>query len=153
MGTPNRAAEPVDTTNAGFRYPRRVQFHETDQAGVAHFSWFFRYMEEAEHALWRAAGLSIDRAGCETGWPRVSATFDFKSPLYFEDEFDVVVRVHAVTRRTIQYSFVITRAQTAIGAGSMTAACVSRSPGHPMRAVEVPPDIIERLRAAAGQSV
>ncbi len=81
MGAPNQPIEPRDAAESGFRYLRRVQFHETDQAGVAHFSWFFRYMEEAEHALWRAAGLSIDRAGCDTGWPRVSATFDFKSPL------------------------------------------------------------------------
>ena len=42
----------------GFRYSRRVQFSETDLAGIAHFSAFFRFMEEAEHALWRAAGLS-----------------------------------------------------------------------------------------------
>ena len=42
-----------------FRLRRRVQFYETDAAGMVHFSWFFRYMEEAEHALWREAGLSI----------------------------------------------------------------------------------------------
>ena len=41
------------------RLARRVQFYETDAAGVVHFSDYFRYMEEAEHALWRAAGLSI----------------------------------------------------------------------------------------------
>ena len=35
------------------RYHRRVQFAETDMAGVVHFSYFLRYMEEAEHALWR----------------------------------------------------------------------------------------------------
>ena len=40
-----------------YRYHRRVQFADTDQAGVVHFSWFARYMEEAEHALWRAADL------------------------------------------------------------------------------------------------
>ena len=45
-----------------YRLRRRVQFYETDAAGIVHFSWFFRYMEEAEHALWREAGLSI-RAG------------------------------------------------------------------------------------------
>ncbi|HCE02754.1 MAG TPA: acyl-CoA thioesterase, partial [Acidobacteria bacterium] len=42
-----------------FRLTRRVQFYETDSAGIVHFSVFFRYMEEAEHAMWRAAGLSI----------------------------------------------------------------------------------------------
>ena len=42
-----------------YRLKRRVQFYETDMAGIVHFSWFFRYLEEAEHAMWRAAGLSI----------------------------------------------------------------------------------------------
>ena len=50
---------------------RRVQFYETDAAGIVHFSWYFRYMEEAEHALWRAAGLSVPPPGGGVGWPRV----------------------------------------------------------------------------------
>ena len=45
---------------AGFVYTRRVVFYETDLAGVVHFSNYFRYMEEAEHAMWRAAGMRID---------------------------------------------------------------------------------------------
>ncbi len=52
---------------AVFRYQRRVQFAETDAAGMVHFANFFRYMEEAEHALWRAAGMKIDQS-----WRRVS---------------------------------------------------------------------------------
>ena len=77
---------------------RRVQFAETDLAGIVHFTLFFRYMEEAEHALWRAAGMSIARAGEPTGWPRLGAAFDFKAPLRFEDEFEVAVRIADVTR-------------------------------------------------------
>jgi YbgC/YbaW family acyl-CoA thioester hydrolase len=130
---------------------RRVQFYETDAAGIVHFSWFFRYMEEAEHALWRAAGMRIDAAGSETGWPRVSATFDYKRPLHFEDELAIDVRVQAVTRRTIQYAFAITRGETAIGAGSMTTACVTRQ-GVAMQSADVPADVVSKLRAAAGQA-
>jgi YbgC/YbaW family acyl-CoA thioester hydrolase len=134
----------------GFRYVRRVQFHETDQAGVAHFSSFFKYMEEAEHALWRAAGLRIDRAGADTGWPRVAASCDYKKPLFFEDEFDVIVRVQEVTRRTIQYGFLLERGEETIAVGSITIASVSRKPGS-FKSIEVPPDIAGKLRAAAGQ--
>ena len=50
-------------------------------AGLVHFSVFFRYMEEAEHALWRAAGLTIATVGEEFGFPRVAASFDFHAPL------------------------------------------------------------------------
>src|SRR5262249_48597157 len=77
-----------DTLSDGFRYARQVQFGETDMAGIVHFSWMYRYMEEAEHALWRAAGMHIARFGEETSWPRLSASFEFKNPLYFEDEFE-----------------------------------------------------------------
>jgi acyl-CoA thioester hydrolase len=133
-----------------FRYRRRVQFAETDQEGVVHFSCFFRYMEEAEHALWRAAGLSIAPQSADLGWPRVAASFDFRNPLFFEDEFEVRVVIAQVTRRTIQYAFRIVRDDTTIGTGTLTAACVRKASGQPMAAVEIPDGLIDRLRSAAG---
>jgi acyl-CoA thioester hydrolase len=135
-----------------FRYTRRVQFAETDLAGIVHFSWMFKYMEEAEHALWRAAGLSVAAPGDHIRWPRVSATFDFRSPLRFEDEFIVTVRIDDVTRRTIRFGFAIERGETVIGSGTLTAAAVSKDEDGTLRSVTVPPDIAERLRKAAGES-
>ena len=63
-----------------FRLKRRVQFYETDAAGIVHFSNYFRYMEEAEHALWRSAGITISGSGSEIGWPRVSVSFEYLQP-------------------------------------------------------------------------
>jgi YbgC/YbaW family acyl-CoA thioester hydrolase len=133
----------------GFHYGRRVQFSETDMAGIAHFSAFFRFMEEAEHALWRAAGLSIGAAEKTGGWPRVSAAFDYKSPLRFEDEFDVLVYLAEITRRSIRYGFTITRGNALVGTGTMTAVCTRKEDGQ-LRAVDLPADVVERLRAVAG---
>jgi YbgC/YbaW family acyl-CoA thioester hydrolase len=130
------------------RYRRRVQFAETDLAGVVHFSWYYRYAEEAEHAMWRAAGLSIAPPG-EVGWPRVSASFEFHEPLRFEDEFEVLVRVTAVTDKTIRYAVVVTRGETTIATGSHTAICVSKRAGEPMRAISIPTDIAARLKVAS----
>jgi YbgC/YbaW family acyl-CoA thioester hydrolase len=92
-----------------FRYSRRVQFAETDLAGIVHFSWMFRYMEEAEHAAWRAAGLSIAERGGALGWPRVAASFEFRNPLHFEDEIEVIVRLAEVGSRSLQYEHTIVR--------------------------------------------
>jgi YbgC/YbaW family acyl-CoA thioester hydrolase len=152
MSTIERAVEKIDSAEPGFRYTRKVFFYETDLAGVVHFSCYFRYLEEAEHALWRAAGLTVDRAGASIGYPRVSATFDYKSPLFFEDELTIVARVHAVSKRTIKYSFVCTRGDTAIGTGWLTTACATRQEDGSMRAVAIPPGVVASLRAAAGQS-
>jgi YbgC/YbaW family acyl-CoA thioester hydrolase len=135
--------------STGFHYSRRVQFSETDLAGIAHFSAYFRFMEEAEHALWRAAGLSIGAADKTGGWPRVAAAFDYKSPLRFEDEFDVVVRIAEITRRSIRYGFTIMRGEALVGTGTMTAVCTRKDDGQ-LRAVDLPPDVVARLRAAAG---
>ena len=131
----------------GFRYRRRVQFAETDLAGIVHFSWMFKYMEEAEHALWREAGMSIGRAGEAIGWPRLAASFEFRNPLHFEDEFEVTLRIAAVTSRTIQYAFTIARGETTVGNGSMTTACVSKGLDGQMKAIPLPADVVARLRA------
>ena len=130
-----------------FHYARRVQFAETDLAGIAHFSAFFRYMEEAEHALWRAAGLSIGKAEETGGWPRVSAAFDYKSPLRFEDEFDVIVHIAELTRRSIRYGFTINRGDVLVGTGTMTAVCTKKENGQ-LQAIDLPTEVVEGLRAA-----
>ena len=127
---------PVSAMATGFRYSRRVQFSETDLAGIAHFSAYFRFMEEAEHALWRAAGLSIGAAEKTGGWPRVAAAFDYKRPLRFEDEFEVTVCIAELTRRSIRYTFTITRGDALVGTGTMTAVCTKKEDGQ-LRAVDL----------------
>jgi acyl-CoA thioester hydrolase len=132
-----------------YRLTRRVQFYETDAAGIVHFSWYFRYMEEAEHALWRMAGLSIHPPGSEIGWPRVAASFEFRRALRFEDEFDVHLQVAEVTRRTIRYTCLIAQEDTTIAKGDLTIACVLKRPGEPMKSIEIPEDVAARFEVAA----
>jgi YbgC/YbaW family acyl-CoA thioester hydrolase len=133
------------------RLRRRVHFYEVDMAGFVHFSWFFRYMEEAEHALWRAAGLTIARHGEEFGFPRLAASCQFHAPLRFEDEFEVSVRVAAIKRRSMSYTFLMTRGRERIASGSATIACVDRRPGQALRAIEIPAAIAERFAVAPGE--
>ncbi|HEV2969258.1 MAG TPA: thioesterase family protein [Pirellulales bacterium] len=42
-----------------YRTTRRVEFRDTDAAGIAHFSAFFFYMESVEHEFLRHLGLSV----------------------------------------------------------------------------------------------
>jgi acyl-CoA thioester hydrolase len=130
------------------RMKRRVQFHETDLAGLVHFSSFFLYMEEGEHALWRAAGLSIHPRGSEIGWPRLQASFDFHRALRFEDEFEICMRIAAIDARTIRYTCLLSRDGAKIATGSLTIACASRRPNEPMRSMPIPPEIAARFTVA-----
>ena len=125
-----------------------MEFAETDAAGIVHFTMFFRYMEEAEHAVWRAAGLRIYQPDSDISWPRISANFDYASPLRFEDEFQVQTEIAAVTRRTIRWAHVFTKADKVVGTGTVTAVCVTKLDDGGIRAAEIPEGIISRLRAA-----
>lgn len=131
-----------------FRLRRRVQFYEVDFAGIVHFSWFFRYMEEAEHGLWREAGLSIAPPGAGVAFPRVAASFEYHRPLRFEEEFDVHIRITALTEKTIRYACEVTRGETRIATGAMTIACVTHRLDAPMKAVAIPSAVASRLAAA-----
>jgi YbgC/YbaW family acyl-CoA thioester hydrolase len=122
-----------------------VQFYETDVAGLVHFSWFFRYMEEAEHAMWREAGLSIHPPDSDIGWPRIASSFEFYRPLRFEDEFDVHLRVAEMTKKTIRYECTLTRNDQKIASGTMTIACVRKKPT--MQGIEIPEDVAKRIHA------
>jgi hypothetical protein len=56
-----------------------------------------------------------------------------------------------VSARTIQYAFTVTSGERLVGAGSMITACAVRQPDK-LRSVEIPADVVPRLRSAAGQT-
>ena len=85
-----------------FRTTRRVEFADTDAAGIMHFAGFFRLMEEAEHELLRHLGLSVltrDDAG-PISWPRVRAGCDYRSALGFEDVVTIAM-LHVVAAEPV----------------------------------------------------
>jgi acyl-CoA thioester hydrolase len=128
------------------RQRRRVQFSETDAAGIVHFSCFFRYFEDAEHALWREAGLSIHPENSPIGWPRVAASCEFHRALKFEQEFEVTIRIAEMTRRTISYTCEISREGDRVATGMLKIACVAKLPDGTMRSTDIPGEIAERLK-------
>jgi acyl-CoA thioester hydrolase len=132
-----------------FVYKRRVEYRDTDASGLVHFTAFFAYAEEAEHAMWRAAGLSVEPNESEIGWPRVSASFDFKRPLRFEDEIEVRVRVIGKTAKTLTYQTTIVRAGEVAAIGQHTSICVRKRPGMPIKAMDIPAEIAAKFEAIA----
>jgi len=109
---------------------RRVEFSETDLAGIMHFTNYYRWMEICEHEFLRSVGLSVDMEDehGRFGWPRVKATCRFKRPLRFEEEVEVKLIVTEMRDRSITYAFQFwktehgERVKAAVGA--TVAACV-----------------------------
>jgi len=136
-----------------FRLTRRVQFHETDAAGIVHFSCYFRYMEEAEHAFWRSVGLSVAPRDSPYGWPRVAVACDYRHPLRFEDEFEIRLRIAAMSERSVRYVCTIVLGAIVVAELTMTIVCVTRSsPNDPFRAVAMPAVMHERFQVSSDVS-
>src|ERR1700737_3007715 len=90
-----------------FHTTRRIEFADTDMAGIVHFANFFRFMEAAEQEFLRSRGLSValDWEGQAIGFPRVSASCDYLKPARFEDVLEVALRVHKVGHKSVTYGF------------------------------------------------
>jgi acyl-CoA thioester hydrolase len=131
-----------------FRTRRRVEFRDTDAAGIMHFSMFFNYMEQAEHELLRSLGLSVlEHEGPDAvTWPRVSVSCDYRRPLRFEDEFEIEVSLQRIGEKSITYAFRFLLQGHEAAAGVVTAVCCKLSPDAPPRSVAIPPRILEKLR-------
>ena len=136
---------------------RRVEFSETDMAGIVHFSAYFKWMEAAEHALFRELGHSIvTRIGDRRyGWPRVHAQCDWQAPLKFEDEFDIRLLVREVRSKSLVFDFAFIKVSGSgpqqVARGSFTTVCVSHEADGKMKAVEIPVEIGGRLRPAPAE--
>lgn len=135
-----------------FHYSRRVEFCETDTAGIAHFSAFFQYMEQAEHALLRHVSLSVhlDDNGTTISWPRVSASCDFKGAAKFEDVLDVAVGIERIGERSVTYHFTFSNGGTEIARGVITSVCCQIEHGSLPRSIPIPEWIAERLQPYLG---
>ncbi len=129
-----------------FRIKRRVQFAETDMAGVLHFATYYRYMEEVEHALWRCVGHSVMTLDGEEyiGWPRVSTQCKYFAPARFEDEIELVLNVAEVADQAVTYEIAFMLAGRRIAAGSAKAVCCRIRQGT-FEAISIPQELRTQL--------
>ena len=129
---------------------RRVEFRDTDAAGIAHFSTFFTAFEAAEHDLLRSLGLSVKLAveGGTVSFPRVSASCQYRRPLTFEQRYAIEVAVGRLGRSSVTYVGTFRELDAATGdiltdtppiaEATVTAVCVRLDADGPMAAVELP---------------
>ncbi len=105
-----------------FRHERRVEFADTDCAGIIHFSRFACYAEEAEHAFLRSLGLSVQmkHEGHTIGFPRLASRFEYSRPIRFEDVVDIRLRVVRLGASTVTYQFLFEKDGDEVARGEFT---------------------------------
>lgn len=131
-----------------FSTTRRVEFGDTDMAGIMHFSNFFRFMEVAETDFLLTRGLCVSwyENGVKWGFPRVSAACDYQKPARFRDVLTIAVTVEKIGKKSVSYRFDFTNQRgESLAVGRITAVfCRSTSADH-IEALDIPPDVRAKL--------
>ncbi len=133
--------------SAGFCIRRRVEFSDTDLGGIVHFSRFFVFMEYCEHAYLRSLGAGVDFEidGHKAGWPRLSASLDFRSPARFEDEIEIELRILRMGRSSLTYGHSLKIGDRLVAEGRISTACCLLDLPEGLKAVAIPQEIADRV--------
>jgi YbgC/YbaW family acyl-CoA thioester hydrolase len=137
-----------------YKTVRRVEFSETDMAGIVHYANFFRYMESAEHAFFRSLGHSVILKTFDPplGLPRVHAECDYFKPLRFEDEVEIHLLVAEKGAKSLSYLFRFRRLNgngpLLVARGRLTVVCVAHHRDGSMKSAPLPKAVAEQIEVA-----
>jgi acyl-CoA thioester hydrolase len=125
---------------------RRLDWMDTDAAGIYHWTSAFRFAEAAEAAMHTALGIA-DRTFGAT--PRVKVSAEFKRSLRFNDLVDVELAVDALGRTSVRYRLTLACDAGVVATGWITSVFIDRST---RRATPWPDDIRQLLSAGGLQN-
>jgi acyl-CoA thioesterase FadM len=121
---------------------RRIEWMDTDAAGIYHWTTAFRLAEAAEaelHTQLGIAGITFGRT------PRVAVEAQFRRQLRFNDEVDVELTVERVGGASVTYRLTITGPEGVAVEGGLTACFVGSDGAEPW------PEEIRRALEGAGE--
>lgn len=135
------------------RTHRKVEFSDTDMAGIVHFSRLIVFMENAEHAFIEALGASVsmEYEGREIGWPRVSVSVQFVSPARFKETVEIHVVVLHIGTSSMTYGFEFFVGDRLVGRGQMTSVCCEMDPKRGPRPIPIPDFIRAQVEEAPAE--
>ena len=137
-----------------FKAQRRVEFADTDMAGIMHYANFFRFMETAESGFYRSLGISLVDQSLHprVGWPRVHAECDYRKPLRFDDLVEIHLLVREKRNKALSFQFRFRKLNgdpnEEIARGILTIVCVYHAPDGLMKAMPIPPEIANKIEVA-----
>jgi len=106
---------------------RRVQWMDTDAAGIWHHSVALRWAEEAEADLHRGLGI-IDLTFGAT--PRVKTEFEFPSSVRFDDVMEITLTVSHVGTTSMTYEIAVTTESRSVANGRIVVVFIDRATGE-----------------------
>lgn len=126
----------------------RIEWMDTDAAGIYHWTTLFRFVEGAEAALHERLGIR-ERTFGRT--PRVHVSCDFHGELQFFDVAELTLRVASVGESSLQYEFALRPEGTGEPVADGEMVIVHTTPSPDGRSVRWPDELRERLTNGGDQ--
>ena len=141
---------------------RKVEFSETDMAGLVHFSNYFRYMEIAERDFFESINVKLIQSIPYDliGFPRSRAECKFSAPLRFGDTVKVHLAIKTIKDRAIDYQFRLYKLASSNAANKGEKDVIPVAKGHlttiyteltddgSLQSKPLPKNILERIEEA-----
>jgi|SRR5699024_133790 len=125
----------------------RVNWGDTDKAGIVYYPNFFKWFDIAGHQFFRDCGLSPSYLEKELNIivPLLDARCTFENPLLYEDIIIIHTSVEEIKRKTIKLKHEIVRDETRMGHGYEIRGWVKQNDDK-IKAEPIPEDIIKILK-------
>lgn len=127
---------------------RRVEFAQTDAAGILHFSTYYLYMESAEAELFRQLGFPLLWSDKDTssGFPRVDSQCSFLRPLVFGELVRIELSIAEISPSTIHFNFRFFKENgRRCAEGKLVTTCATRLPSGKLAGQSMPDDLYKAL--------
>jgi acyl-CoA thioester hydrolase len=131
-----------------FAHRQRVRFGETDLQGVVYYANYLLYAEVGRVAYMRQLGILYERDLLSRGLDFTigEAMVRYRSPLRFDDEFDIRVGVGEIRQSSWSFEYDVDRADgLACASMSTVQVIIDRATS---RATRIPAELREVLEAA-----
>ncbi|ARP43042.1 MULTISPECIES: acyl-CoA thioesterase [Geobacillus] len=124
----------------------RVNFGDTDAAGIVYYPNYFKWFDIAGHQFFRSIGLPPAKLMKEQNiiLPLLDVGCTFERPLYYDDIITIKTTVEEVSRKTIKLRHEVFREEVRTGHGFELRGWVKEENGR-MFAVPIPDDVRQLL--------
>jgi acyl-CoA thioester hydrolase len=133
--------------SAGFHWPVRVYWEDTDAGGVVYYANYLKFMERARSEWLRGLGFEQDALRDEAGVVFVvrRVEIDYLAPARFNDQLEVSVNLLELGRASLGVAQTLTRGASRLVSAQVTLACVDAMRFKP---VKIPAPILQVLAQA-----
>jgi len=120
----------------------RVNWGDTDKAGIVYYPNFFKWFDIAGHQFFRDCGLPPGELEEKYNVivPLIDAQCTFNNPILYDDIIAIHTEVDRLTNRTIKLRHTIAREDTTMAEGHEIRGWVKQN-GEDIKTVPIPEDV------------